>query len=130
MRFGVKMKSIRTLIVGCCLLLSAVGAQAATVDLGDMGPPGVRFFGNSFWKTGSNINSDYSFQLGGKSDIVGDIVGLDLPLNILDIGVASVSLFKGDGTTLVGSDASPLHFSFDDLAAGDYILRLVINVTK
>jgi hypothetical protein len=122
------MKSIRTLFaLGCCLLLSMAGARAATVDLGDMGPPAVEFFGNSFYAPGS-YTDDYTFHVGGGSDIFGSVVGLNLPLNKLGIDVLSVALYNGSG--MVEQDTSPWAFSFDGLSAGDYILRIVLNVTK
>jgi hypothetical protein len=82
---------------------------------GSLGPPGLTAFGNAFSSAGSYLDC-YSFSLTSAANMFGGVLEFNTIFNKLDIDVSSVSLFS-DGS-LVGSDNSPLFFSFSSLIAG------------
>jgi hypothetical protein len=118
------------------IALSMVGASAiaaspsctSTTGWGSLGPPGFEAFGNSF--TSANSYTDcYTFSVSSAATSFGGAIEINTLFNALDIDVTSVSLYAGD--TLLGSDTSPLFFSFAGLTGGSsYTLAIASKVTN
>ena len=128
---GVKtMKMFRVIaFLSASLLGSTAFAQSCTSsqNLGNMGPPDLAMFGNSFSAAGAYTDC-YTFNLSGSAGSFGGAIQLDSLLNKLDISLNSISLFSG-GTQLA-IDTSPLAFSFGALAGGvSYTLAVASSVT-
>jgi hypothetical protein len=108
--------------------LAASGAANATItDLGAMGPPGIRIFGNDFSTVG-NFTDQYNFSLSGAADSFGFTLGFDgswvRDIDILGVGLSS------DGTLGSAVWASNTDsFSFSSLLAGSYSLFVNGSVT-
>jgi hypothetical protein len=126
---------IKLLTAACALALSAPAMAATctgTTSWGNLGPPGMELFGNSFNTTGSYLDC-YSFSLTSAADSFGGTYELDWSWN-LGIDLTSVSLFGGGvlgGQTLgslVGTDYSSGSFSFGSLSAGTYTLAIASKV--
>jgi len=109
-------------------VLGASGAANATIiDLGAMGPPGLRIFGNDFSTVGG-FSDQYNFSLSGPADSFGFTLAFDGSW-VRDIDITGVGL-SSDGT--LGSAvwaASTDTFSFSSLLAGSYSLFVNGNVT-
>lgn len=121
MKYAVKTKAV---LAGLALGLASAGAFAmapACSSLGTLGPPGLATFGNSFSSAGSYTDC-YTFSLSSAAHSFGGTLEIDPLFNRLDIDVQSVSLYAGD--TLLGTDTSPLLFSFGDLIGGAYTLAI------
>ena len=120
-------------LCGALMALLAGPTMAATCtsqsNWGSLGPPGFTAFGNAFSSAGSYLDC-YSFSLTSAANAYGGALEFNTIFNKLDIDVSSVSLFS-DGVlggqtigSLVGSDNSPLFFSFSSLIAGTYTLAV------
>ena len=108
--------------------LAASGAANATiVDLGAMGPPGLRIFGNDFSSVGG-FSDQYNFSLSSPADSFGFTLAFDgswaRDIDILGVGLSS------DGTLASAVWASNTDsFSFSSLLAGNYSLFVNGTVT-
>lgn len=130
--------NLKSIVAAVALVLSAP-AMAATCtggsSLGNLGPPGAAFFGESFARAGSYLDC-YSFSLSSAADSFGGVIELDAWLNKLDIDVTGVSLFSGASSAgqatggFVGADYTPGYFSFGSLAAGVYTLAVEATVSR
>jgi len=123
MKYAMNAKAV---LAGLALGLGSVGASAtapapACSSLGTLGPPAIALFGNSFSRAGTYTDC-YSFSLSSSTHAFGGTLEIDPMFNRLDIDVQSVSLYSGD--TLLGTDSSPLFFSFGDLLGGAYTLAV------
>jgi PEP-CTERM motif len=109
-------------------LAAASGAQANTINLGVMGPPALRIFGNDF-STAGDFNDEYTFSLLGSADAFGFALTFDGSIR-RDIDIYSVSLWS-NGTSLdtVLWSGGLVSFSFDDLNAGAYSMFVTGTVT-
>jgi hypothetical protein len=119
-------KNFRLVLAFFALAVSGA-ANATIIDLGAMGPPGLRLFGNDFSTVG-NFSDQYNFSLSGPADSFGFTLELDgswvRDIDILGVGLSS------DGT--LGSAvwaASTDTFSFSSLLAGSYSLFVNGTVT-
>lgn len=114
------MSNVRSAVAGVVLLLAGTHASAATcantTAWSDLGPPGIAAFGNSFSTAGTYVDC-YTFSLEKPAVSFGGVIEVDPLFNMLDIDVRSVSLFAGD-KLLDDGLASPLFFSFENLAGG------------
>lgn len=126
---------VKLLSAACALALSAPALAATctgTTSWGNLGPPGMEWFGNSFNKTGSYLDC-YSFSLTSAANSFGGTYELDWSSD-LGIDLTSVKLFGGGvlgGQTvgsLIGTDYSSGSFSFGSLSAGTYTLAIASQV--
>ena len=113
-------------IVSALALVAAASPAFAgcgkTTSLGDLGPPGLATFSNSFSAAGS-FTDCYTFDLLGNADSFGGVIESWDPLNALGIDLKSISLWGGTlGSTL--TDTSPLLFDFGGLGKGHYTLAV------
>lgn len=107
------------LLVAAVALATAGTAMAKTQNLGDMGPPGEKKFGNWFF-SGQTFTDTYTFSIDSGANGVGGVFDFDLSLG-MHLDLTSVSLTGGSlSSALV--DNTPLSFSFGSLAAGTYNL--------
>jgi len=119
-------------IVSALALVAAAGPAFAACDntsnLGDLGPPGLATFSNSFGAAGSYTDC-YTFDLQGNADSFGGVLQSWDPLNKLGIDVTSISLWGG---TLAGTltDSTPWLFDFGGLGKGHYTLSVSSIVDK
>lgn len=112
------------------LLLLSLGASAAMAiscnsgrDLGVMGPPDTDWIGNSFTGAATDYTDCYKFTVAGSAASVGIVWDFFDPR----INIDSVSLYGG--SSLLGSFADPLLFSFGGLIGGvTYTLAIVSDV--
>jgi hypothetical protein len=104
----------------------AMAACTQTFNLGVMGPPALRFFGNDFSST-RHFEDCYNFTLSGPTDSLGLAWELDASWT-RDIDLDSVTLTGG---SLVSAlvDTSASSFSFSNLAAGVYQFVVAGDVT-
>jgi hypothetical protein len=126
-------------VLAAALLVASAPSMAAVCTggygLGNLGPPGASWFGESFSSRGSYLDC-YSFSLSSTADSFGGTIELDPLLNRLDIDLTSVQLYAGallgntSGGTLLGIDTTPGLFSFGALAAGTYTLAVASTVTR
>jgi len=109
-------------------LAAASAADANTINLGAMGPPALRLFGNEFSAVGG-FNDEYTFSLSGAADAFGFAFELDASTR-RDIDILSVSLSSNGATldTLLWSGTQDT-FSFSSLGAGAYSLFVTGTVT-
>jgi hypothetical protein len=133
MTSGKATMKLRTLAASIALSLAGTSAMAATcsstTNWGNLGPPGLELFGNSFRSATASFTDCYTFSLTGAANSFGGLIEFDTWLNKLDIDVMSVSLYMG--SSLLGSDNSPLSFSFGGLSAGGaYTLAIAGSVTN
>jgi hypothetical protein len=124
------MTKISSIVAALALVAAASPAFAdcgKTSNLGDLGPPGLATFSNSFSASGS-FTDCYTFDLLGNADSFGGVLESWDPLNKLGIDVTSISLWGGTlGSTL--TDTTPFLFDFGGLGKGHYTLALsgVVN---
>jgi hypothetical protein len=104
----------------------AVAACTETFNLGVMGPPALRVFGNDFGST-THFEDCYNFTLTGAADAIGATFEFDLS-SLRNIDITSLSL-TGGGLTSALNDFSPSSFSFSSLAAGAYQFVVTGDVT-
>jgi hypothetical protein len=119
-------KSFR-IVLAVFALAASGAADAAYIDLGAMGPPGVRLFGNDFSTVG-DFSDQYTFSLSGPADSFGFTLALDGSW-VRDIDITGVGL-SSDGT--LGSAVWATNtdiFSFSSLLAGSYSLFVNGTVT-
>jgi len=125
-----KLKRFLASIALSMVAASAIAASPTctnTTGWGSLGPPGFEAFGNSF--TSANTYTDcYTFSLSSPATSFGGAIELNTIFNKLDIDITSVSLYSGG--TLLGSDSSPLFFSFGSLTGGSYTLAISSKVTN
>jgi hypothetical protein len=125
------MTKISSIVSALALVAAASPAFAGcdkTSSLGDLGPPGLATFGNSFSATGSYTDC-YTFDLLGNADSFGGVLESWDPLNKLGIDVTSISLWGGTlGSTL--TDSTPWFFDFGGLGKGHYTLAVSSIVEK
>jgi len=126
--------NVKTLLASIALATAASSSMAAlpscysTTSWNSLGPPDVEFFGNSFTSAGT-YNDCYTFSLNSTANSFGGALEINTLFNKLDIDVTSVSLFLGE--SLIGSDTSPLFFSFGGLAGGGlYTLAVASSVSN
>lgn len=133
----------QTIAGALCALALAGPATAATCtstsQWGDLGPPGLEFFGRAFTSVGNYLDC-YTFSLGAPAISFGGVIEVDpslwgYDLNYLAIDVTSASLFSGgvaSGQTgsLFASDTSPGSFTFAGLSAGTYTLAIASKLTS
>lgn len=105
---------------------SAMAACTETFNLGVMGPPALRVFGNDFGSV-QHFEDCYNFSLNGPANSFGLTWEFDGSWR-RDIDLSSITLTGGN---LVNSifDASASSFSFSNLAAGAYQFVVAGNVT-
>jgi len=119
------MPKISSIVSALALVAAACPAFAGcdkTSNLGELGPPGLATFSNSFSSTGT-FTDCYTFDLLGTADSFGGVLQSWDPLNKLGIDVKSISLWGGTlGGTL--TDTSPLWFDFGGLGKGHYTLAV------
>jgi len=109
-------------------LAAASTANAVPINLGSMGPPALRLFGNDFSAVG-DFNDEYTFSLTGSADTFGLLFDFDASLR-RDIDIFSVSLLS-NGTTLGSVLWSPDQdtFGFSSLSVGNYSMFVSGTVT-
>lgn len=123
----------KSILAGLAISVASTAGWAATctnnTSLGQMGPPGLSAFGNSFNSTGSYVDC-FTFSLAGNAQSFGGALSLDPLWNKLDIALQSVSLYVGD--KLYDTSLNPLLFSFGNLAGGaaQYTLQVAVNVSN
>jgi hypothetical protein len=98
-------------------------------SLGTLGPPGFATFGNSFSSRGVYTDC-YTFSLNSSANSFGGTLEIDPMFNRLDIDVQSVSLYSAASGDWLGTDDSPMFFSFRDLLDGAYTLAIESLVVK
>ena len=123
------MTKISSIVAALALVAAASPAFAGcdnTSSLGDLGPPGLATFGNSFSSAGS-FTDCYTFDLLGGADSFGGVLQSWDPLNKLGIDLTSISLWGGTlGSAL--TDTTPFLFDFGGLGKGHYTLAVSGNV--
>jgi hypothetical protein len=87
------MKSKIAGLVGPLLLCGSLSVQAATVALGNLGPPGFATFGDSFSATGA-FTDIYTFNVSAPADVLGLMLAIDFS-PAFNISLASPQLFSG-----------------------------------
>ena len=80
-------------LVAALLVFGSSSSQAATVSLGNLGPPSVATFGDVFSQAGS-FTDIYTFNLAASADVLGLVLTYDLSPT-LNINIASSQLFSG-----------------------------------
>lgn len=104
----------------------------ANFNLGSMGPPATRSFGNSFSST-TQFSDCYDFSINAPASVGGTTTERDATSTFLwwtftwtDVEVTAVSLFNSLTGVQVGvKDTTPDSFAFGSLASGAY--ELVVN---
>jgi hypothetical protein len=104
----------------------AMAACTETFNLGVMGPPALRIFGNDFGSR-THFEDCYNFSLTGPANAFGATFEFDLS-SLRNIDITSVSLTGGSLSSTL-TDASPSTFSFSNLAAGVYQFVVMGDVT-
>ena len=120
-------------LVAALLVFGSSSSQAATVSLGNLGPPSVATFGDVFSQAGS-FTDIYTFNLAASADVLGLVLTFDVSPT-LNINIASSQLFSGDPN---GSSApvaanvgcSTIACSWNVASAGAYFLEIAGNVTN
>lgn len=124
--------------VALAVALAASSSAFASSDctgsfnLGSMGPPATKSFGNSF-STTTRFSDCYDFSISAPANAGGTTTERDATSTFLfwtftwtDVEVTAVSLFNALTGTQVGQrDTTPNSFAFGNLAAGAY--ELVVN---
>lgn len=112
-----KFKALALLLLAMVVGTPASAACTQTFNLGVMGPPALRVFGNDFGAT-THFEDCYNFTLSGPADSFGATFEFDFS-SMRNIDISSLSLTGGNlGSAL--TDTSPSTFSFSNLAAGVY----------
>lgn len=104
----------------------AVAACTETFNLGVMGPPALRVFGNDF-SSAQSFEDCYNFTLNGPADSFGLTFTLDGSAR-RDIDLDSITLTGGSLIDAV-TDTSASTFSFSNLLAGTYQFVIAGDVT-
>ncbi len=114
------------------LVTPAVAGPISTCNdqsLGNLTPPDLAIFGNSFTSPGSYTDC-YSFSLDTSANALGVTFEWDLSSN-MGIDLTTISLWNG--TSLLASRSTPSStinsFSFSGLFSGDYWLSVGVNVS-
>ena len=113
------------MLVASMALAAAGSSMAATFNLGDMGPPGIRYFGNSSTSPQASFSDTFTFTLNAGADSFGVLWDADLASR-RDVSLTSLSL-SGGGLSGTLTDNTPYAFTFENLLAGTY--NLVVNGT-
>lgn len=124
-------KTVRFTLAALALVAASGAAQAGVIaNWGTINAPGQTFdLSHTFSSPVSNFEDDYLFSLAGSGSASGDVDTFDGFLNLLDIDLDSVKLFKNG--SLVGTDSSFYNgFSFAGLGVGNYVLRISGDVTR
>jgi hypothetical protein len=124
-------KTVRFTLATLALVAASGAAQAGVIaDWGAINAPGQTFsLSHSFSSAVNNFEDDYLFSLAGSGSASGDVDTFDGFLNLLDIDLDSVKLFKNG--SLVATDTTFSNgFSFSGLGVGSYVLRITGDVTK
>jgi hypothetical protein len=121
-----KFKALALLLLASVTGGPAMAACTETFNLGVMGPPALRFFGNDFSST-THFEDCYNFTLTGPASSYGATFEFDLSSR-RNIDITSLSL-SGSGLTSTLVDTSPSTFSFSSLAAGVYQFVVTGDVT-
>jgi len=111
------------MLVASIALAAAGSSMATTFDLGDMGPPGITFFGHSFSSPQASFSDTFTFTLDSGADSFGVLWDADF-LSRRDVSLSSLSL-SGGGLSGAVTDTTPYEFTFQNLVAGTY--SLVVN---
>lgn len=134
------MKTLTKALTLAALAVAALNAPAhagpmdsgwctSSSSLGNLTPPDVAGFGNSF-PAPTNFNDCYSFSLDSGADALGLTIEWDLS-RIMSIDLSSVSIW-GSGPSALGSSLLPGNtlngFQFAGLGAGAYTLSVTGNV--
>ncbi|HET7796032.1 MAG TPA: FxDxF family PEP-CTERM protein [Rhizobacter sp.] len=119
----------KSLVAALALVASAAPAMAActeTFNLGVMGPPALRLFGNDFGSA-QHFEDCYNFTLSGPADSFGFTLTFDGSTR-RDIDLTGISL---SGGSLAQSlfDPTESSFSFSNLLAGTYQFVITGDVT-
>jgi hypothetical protein len=127
----VKLKSLLVLAAVAASSASFAGTCTSSFNLGTMGPPATKVFGNTF--SGTRGFSDcYDFSINAAANAGGttaevngtrSFLGFTIDTRLID--VLAVSLFHNDSgnTSKVDvTDFSPSSFSFANLTSGGYEL--------
>lgn len=125
LRLVIKNKSLHraaSTLVAAALVLGSVGMSHAAVLT--FNSSGTASFSGSH--TGS-FKDSYTFSLSGVSDIYATVSGTNIRSLSMDLYNAVVNNRGKVKNVLVGSGTT---FSFDDLAAGNYFLRISGNALK
>lgn len=121
-----KFKALALLLLAMVVGTPASAACTQTFNLGVMGPPALRVFGNDFGAT-THFEDCYNFTLSGPADSFGATFEFDFS-SMRNIDISSLSLTGGNlGSAL--TDTSPSTFSFSNLAAGVYQFVVTGDVT-
>ncbi len=104
----------------------AMGACTDTFNLGVMGPPALRVFGNDFGSAQS-FEDCYNFTLNGPADAFGLTLEFDGSVR-RNIDLTSVTISGGSLTQSI-VDTSASTFSFSNLLAGAYQFVITGDVT-
>lgn len=121
-----KFKALALLLLAMVTGGPAMAACTQTFNLGVMGPPALRVFGNDFGST-THFEDCYNFTLTGAADSFGTTFEFDLS-GLRNIDITSLSL-TGGGLGGAQVDTSPSTFSFSSLAAGVYQFVVTGDVT-
>jgi len=117
---------LKTLVASIALSLTGMSAMAAAPSCTST-TAGLAPFSESFTSAGTYTDC-YTFSLSGSGNsLSGGLTETASLLTTLGINVASASLYLG--STLLGTDASPMNFSFGSLAGGGYTLAILSTVT-
>ncbi len=113
------------------LVTPAVAGPIGTCNdqsLGDLTPPDVAVFGNSFSRPGSYTDC-YSFSLNHSADALGLVFEWDFSSNM---GVDLTNIGLWNGSSLLASQGTPNgtlnQFSFAGINSGSYWLTIGVNV--
>lgn len=120
-----KFKSLAVMLA----LVAGAPAMAACTDtfnLGVMGPPALRVFGNGF-SSAQSFEDCYNFTLDGPADAFGLTLEFDGSVR-RNIDLNSVTISGGSLTQSI-VDTSASSFSFNNLLAGAYQFVIMGDVT-
>lgn len=120
--------SLKSLLFALALLVSgpSMAACTETFELGVMGPPALRGFGNSFDSV-QQFEDCYNFELGSAANGAGLTLELDASW-ARDINLTSIALSGGSLAQSL-TDLTAGSFSFSNLAAGVYQFVITGEVT-
>lgn len=121
-----KFKALALLLLAMLAGTPASAACTQTFNLGVMGPPALRVFGNDFGAA-THFEDCYNFTLTGAADSFGATFEFDFS-TLRNIDISSLSL-TGGGLGSALTDTSPSTFSFSNLAAGVYQFVVTGDVT-